>query len=68
MRTVCHRDTKKQEMRHAYCIMAHGHPSVLAELVRRLDHPSNDIYIHIDKRADKSNVVSKITPPNTPSC
>lgn len=37
--------------RHAYCIMAHEHPEALARLVRLIDDPRNDIFIHIDRRA-----------------
>ncbi len=36
--------------RHAYCIMAHEHPEALARLVRLIDDPRNDIFIHIDRR------------------
>ena len=38
--------------RHAYCIIAHQDPLMLHVLVAMLDHPLNDIYIHIDKRTD----------------
>jgi hypothetical protein len=38
--------------RHAYCIIAHHDPVMLHVLVAMLDHPLNDIYIHIDKKAD----------------
>lgn len=39
-------DTKK----HAYLIMAHNSFYVLRVLLRLLDDPRNDIYIHIDKK------------------
>lgn len=39
-------------MRHAYCIIAHQDPALLRSLVSALDHPLNDIYIHLDKTAD----------------
>ena len=38
--------------KHAYCIIAHNEPELLRTLVRLVDHPMNDIFIHIDKRAD----------------
>lgn len=37
--------------RHAYLIMAHSHPEQLLRLVRFLDAPENDIYLHIDRKA-----------------
>lgn len=36
--------------RHAYMIMAHGDLYMLQTLVRTLDDPRNDIFIHIDKK------------------
>lgn len=39
-------------MKHAYCIIAHQDPVMLHVLVAMLDHPLNDIYIHIDKKVD----------------
>lgn len=50
-------------MKHAYCIMAHAHPHVLAELVRRLDDKANDIYIHIDSKSEKKLITQGIYPP-----
>ena len=38
-------------MKHAYLIMAHNHWEHLAELLSALDHPNNDIYLHIDRKA-----------------
>ena len=38
--------------RHAYCIIAHHDPVMLHVLVAMLDHPLNDIYIHIDRKVD----------------
>ena len=38
--------------KHAYCIIAHNEPEILRTLVRALDHPLNDIFIHIDAKAD----------------
>ncbi len=40
------------ELRHAYCIIAHTDPVMLRVLVAMLDHPLNDIFIHIDRRVD----------------
>lgn len=39
-------------MKHAYCIIAHQDPVMLRVMVAMLDHPLNDIYIHIDKKVD----------------
>lgn len=38
-------------MRHAYLIMAHANFEQLSFLIQRLDHPKNDIFIHIDKNS-----------------
>ena len=38
--------------KHAYCIIAHNEPDLLRTLVGLLDHPLNDIFIHIDAKAD----------------
>lgn len=37
--------------RHAFMIMAHDDFGVLEKLITRLDHPDNDIYVHIDRKA-----------------
>lgn len=42
--------------------MAHGNGHVLAHLIATLDHPDNDIFVHIDKKADKSLLIQHITP------
>lgn len=39
-------------MRHAYLIMAHNEPDLLQRLILILDHPENDIYVHIDKKSN----------------
>ena len=39
-------------MKHAYCILAHGCPDILKTLVGLLDDPRNDIYLHLDAKAD----------------
>lgn len=36
--------------KHAYLIMAHGNFELLEKLLRQIDDPRNDIYIHIDKK------------------
>ena len=36
--------------RHAYLIMAHNNWYTLEKLIRLLDVPWNDIYLHIDKK------------------
>lgn len=37
-------------MRHAFLIMAHTKKEQLIELIKQIDHPNNDIYIHIDAK------------------
>ena len=37
--------------KHAYLIMAHTNFPQLQILINLLDHPSNDIYLHVDKRS-----------------
>ena len=37
-------------MKSAYLIVAHGNFNLLKKLILQLDHPSNDIFIHIDKK------------------
>lgn len=48
--------------KHAYLIMAHSDWSLLSKLLKVLDDPRNDIYIHIDKKSSFSttNVYSPI--------
>lgn len=41
-------------MKHAYLIMAHSDPSQLNRLVQAIDDERNDIFVHIDKKADIS--------------
>ena len=38
--------------KHAYLILAHSSKSLLIELIRALDDERNDIYVHIDKKAN----------------
>lgn len=38
--------------KHAFLILAHNELEVLKTLLRLLDHPRNDIFLHIDKRAE----------------
>lgn len=37
-------------MRQAYLICAHGSFNLLKRLIRQLDYPDNDIFIHLDKK------------------
>ena len=37
--------------RHAFLIMAHNHFDFLKILLKRLDDPRNDIYLHVDRKA-----------------
>jgi hypothetical protein len=39
-------------MRIAHIIIAHKYPMQLERLVKRLQHPNSDIYIHIDRKTD----------------
>ena len=38
--------------KHAYLIMAHTQPELLKKLLERLDDERNDIYLHIDSKAE----------------
>lgn len=38
--------------RHAYLILAHCNPGQLKKLLSLLDDPRNDIFVHIDRKAD----------------
>ena len=45
-------------IKHAYMIMAHDQFELLSILIKMLDDPRNDIFLHIDKKAkdwQKSN-------------
>lgn len=37
--------------KHAYLIMAHNEFNLLNKLIKLLDHPRNDIYIHVDRKS-----------------
>lgn len=39
-------------MRVAHLIMAHKNPTQLARLIKKLEHPEADFFIHIDKKVD----------------
>jgi len=41
--------------RHAYLIMAHADPVMLVTLLELLDHPQNEIYLHIDRKNNTIN-------------
>lgn len=43
--------------RHAYLIMAHHRLDLLQELVSSLDHVSNDIFIHVDKKCKEQRSI-----------
>ena len=40
-----------KQLRHAYLITAHSKKAQLLNLLRLLDDPENDLYLHIDKKA-----------------
>lgn len=42
-----------KESKHAYMIMAHNDFDMLYEILRELDYERNDIFLHIDKKAQK---------------
>lgn len=42
--------------RHAYLIMAHGNYDQLHMLLRALDHPLNDVFIHVDAKAPQPDI------------
>ncbi len=44
-------------MKHAFLIMAHNNWELLGRLVEKLDHSSNSIYIHIDKKSEVPQAV-----------
>lgn len=46
-------------MKHAFLLMAHGNWSLLNILIQKLDHKDNDIFLHIDKKADFPNEVEE---------
>lgn len=37
-------------MKHAFCIIAHNSPLLLKYLLKSIDHPNCDVYIHVDKK------------------
>lgn len=39
-------------MKHAFLIMAHNEPYILNKLLKKLSHPNNDCYVHIDKKVN----------------
>ena len=42
---------QEHTLRHAYLIAAHDKPAQLRTLLALLNHPDNDIYLHIDRKA-----------------
>ena len=47
--------------RHAYLIVAHHRPDLLALLLEALDDPRNDVYLHIDRKAGKDMDPARFT-------
>ena len=50
--------------KHAYLIMAHHQPELLACLLKALDHENNDIYLHLDSKmppCDESEFARQVT-------
>lgn len=45
---------KENNRKHAYCIIAHNEPEILATLIRLIDDERNDIFILIDKKAPQN--------------
>lgn len=43
-------------MKHAYMIIAHNQFELLKLLLKSLDHPQNDFFIHIDKKVKNFNI------------
>ncbi|TAH73748.1 MAG: glycosyl transferase [Anaerolineaceae bacterium] len=41
--------------KHAYLIMAHGNFEYLKKLIESVDDPRNDVFVHIDKKANFTN-------------
>ena len=39
-------------MKHAFLIIAHNNPRIFETLIGLLDFKDNDIFVHIDKKAD----------------
>lgn len=48
-------------LKHAYCIIAHGEPALLKALINSIDDARNDIFLEIDKKSD-INLFMGITP------
>lgn len=44
--------------RHAYLILAHNNWASLERLIKFFDHPFNDIYVHVDKKATDFDIDS----------
>ncbi len=42
--------------KHAYLIMAHNEWGILEKQLKLLDHEKNDLYLHIDKKADLTDL------------
>lgn len=46
-------------MKHAFLLMAHGNWELLTKLIVKLDHPDNDIFLHIDKKVSFPEDIKK---------
>lgn len=42
--------------KHAFLIMAHNQPNLLRQLIKQIDDPRNDIYLHIDQKSDLDSI------------
>lgn len=38
--------------RHAYLLLPYNNPDLLKKLIKLLDDPRNDIYVHVDAKSD----------------
>ena len=57
---------RESHLRHAYLITAHNKKAQLLNLLNLLDDPGNDIYIHIDKKAQEfDEAVLRAAAPNS---
>ena len=44
----------ENNLKFAYLVIAHNEPKIFATLVSLLDDERNDIYVHVDQKADIS--------------
>ena len=50
---MSNKDKTDTANKHAYLVMAHQRPDLLKKLLESLDDKRNDIYLHIDKKANE---------------